>query len=185
MVISLNEFVRRQTKHSPFSHYEGSDVSLVAMAEANFEKAKPGYRDGVLLIPVPAEGFFCPIVKLEEGDGVKGVFEPRAEGEAPRIHSLTGPAGFKSPAKFVDIVIYSKAVLAETKDNSTDSDWEIISINASLVEDEPQHFLSMLGNHFGMSGGTDTKMSDSEFVAALKKSYLFWFDKALAPNLTK
>ena len=179
-MISINEFVRRHAENSPLSHYSGSWTSLVAMVEDNFDKAKPGYRDGVKVVPVPPQGFFAPIVRLTEGDIVNGTFSPRKEGEDPRIHTITVPFGTKVPAEFVDIVIYSHDVLAEKGEFSTDAEWEIISINASLTSGDPQHFLSMFCNHFNLSGGTDTKMSNDEFVAKLKESYLFWCDKALA-----
>ena len=63
----LNEFVKRQTAEAPFSHYEGDLDELLRLAAENFDKAKPGYRDGVINIPVPAEGFFSPVVEMEEG----------------------------------------------------------------------------------------------------------------------
>ena len=38
---------------------------------------------------------------------------------------------------------------------------------------------TMLANHFQFSGGTETKMSDAKFIAALRKSAEYWKDKAL------
>jgi len=80
----------------------------------------------------------------------------------------------------VDVVLYRKDVLAENKENTTDAEWEIVSINASPEEGElPIMPDTLIANHFQLSGGTATNMSDSEFVEALKKSVLYWKDKAL------
>lgn len=178
MTIEFNSFVRRQTVESPFSHWTLSDGTLLELVQANLDKAKAGYRDGVILVPVPAEGFFSSVIQLQAGDKLHGEFKARRDGEEPRktLHAV----GQKIPAKSVDVVLYSKAVLAEGKENSTDADWEIVSINASPeAGDLPIMPDTLMANHFKLSGGTATNMSDSEFVAALRQSVLYWKDKAL------
>jgi len=40
----------------------------------------------------------------------------------------------------------------------------------------------LMHNHFGSDGGTRTNLSDEQFVAMLKDSFIFWSDKALAAN---
>jgi hypothetical protein len=86
------------------------------------------------------------------------------------------------PAGYVEIVWYSHATLLEPGSKpSTDADWEIVSINASLNEEEmPMPVETLIRNHFKEAGGTTTGMSDSEFVKALKKSREFWSNKAMA-----
>lgn len=175
---AISDFVRRQTKKSRFSHFEGSYIELLALVEDNFNKAKPGYRDGVCLVPVPSENFFTGVVQLKEGDKLKGVFAPRYPGEKPRKSTwLSG--GDKIPAKQVDIVLYRSDVLSENNSRSSNADWEIISINASPIEGEevPIPVGSLLANHFNLSGGTATNMSNDEFVETLRKSVLWWQDK--------
>lgn len=192
--VAMNAFVRRQTPDSEFSHYEGSEADLVELVEANLDKGVRGYRDGVLLVPVPAEGFYSAVRTLREGDLLRGEYKARREGETPRKHIGydTPPVGYdaasmrarrncKTPAQSVEIVLYAHAVLAEDDDASTDADYEIVSINASPTGEmnmpmDPDTFMA---NHFGASGGTDTQMSDSEFVAELRRCYEFWKDKAL------
>ena len=38
---------------------------------------------------------------------------------------------------------------------------------------------TLMANHFGIDGGTETHMSPAEFEAALKASYLYWWDKGI------
>lgn len=178
MKIAFNNFARRQTETSPFSHWAVFDDVVVSRVQENFGKAKPGYRDGVILVPVDPEGFFSSVIQLKAGDKLEGEFKARREGEDPRktLHAK----GQKLPAKAVDVVLYRKDVLAENKDNSTDADWEIISVNASPeTGDVPIQPETLIANHFQLSGGTATNMTDSEFVAALKTSVLYWKDKAM------
>lgn len=183
----ISNFVRRQTPQSGFSHWEISDEDFLARLHRNFDKAKPGYRDGVCLVPVEPEGFFSGIVQLQEGDKLVGEYVARKAGEDPRksSYSLTGK---KIPAVSVYIVLYRHDVLAENNENETDAEWEVVSVNASPTKDEPPIPVgALIANHLGLSGGTSTKMSDFVFVTLLRQSVEFWKDKALAcpENLRK
>jgi hypothetical protein len=88
------------------------------------------------------------------------------------------------PAVRVDIVLYRHDVLAENKENETDAEWEIVSVNASpTLEETPISTGTLIANHLQLSGGTSTNMTDSEFVTLLRKSVEFWGDKAnVAPE---
>jgi len=188
MKIVVNDFVKRQTPDSRFSHFTGSWDELRDLVEAHWENAKPGYREGVLLVRVPVQGFFTSVVKLAEGAKLMGDFVPRREGEFPR-KTLTTTSRDKSSAQSVDIVLYNTTVLAEdalmTKAGCTDGSmidepsWEIISINASCVAGEtPMSPMVLMHNHFGSSGGTSTHLTDTDFVDMLRHSFEFWRDKA-------
>lgn len=180
--IHINSFVTRQTPESPFSHFEHTWEELVARVEHNFDNAKPGYREGVILVPVEPEGFFSGVVTLKEGDKLVGEYKPRRPGEEPR-KQVRAVGATKMPAKQVDIVLYASSVLAEDGDNEQPADgdtWEVISINANPVEGEmPIPTGALIANHLGLDGGTATNMTDSEFVALLRESVAFWKDKAL------
>ena len=181
MSIELNDFVKRQTKDSEFSHFEGTWDQLVGRVIRNFEaeRTTPGYRDGVVLVHVEPDDFFSAVVDLEEGDKVEGEFKRRREGEEPRLSYRIVNKG-KQPAKAVDVVLYRHDVLAEDNDNTTDAEWEIISINArTTAEDQPIEPFTLMHNHFGSDGGTDTKMSDSDFAAALEVSFNYWKNKGM------
>jgi hypothetical protein len=178
-MIRINPFVLRQTANSPFSHHEleGGDEALIALVSQNFNGARPGYRPEVLLVPVPPEGFFTSVVQLSPGDVLSGSYTPRREGEEPRKR-IGSPGGQKMPARSVEIVLYHASILGE--DATGEEGWEIISINASPWEGPmPIDPETLIANHFEMSGGTATGMSDAEFVAALRESVMFWKNKAL------
>jgi hypothetical protein len=183
--IGINDFVRRQTSDSEFTHYEGSLEKVAEMALENLENAEPGYREGVCLVPVPPEGFFCGLVSLQEGDELVGRYEARRPGEEPRKSVRASREGrSKMPARQVKVVLYRKDVLEESDEDRTGCDWDVISINGSPVEGEmPIAPMTLIANHFQLDGGTATGMSPEEFEAALKESVLFWKDKAmLAPK---
>ena len=180
MKIAISNFVRRQTAESQYSHWTLTDQELLNLIESNFNKAKPGYREGVLLIPVAPQGFYSSIVQLKAGDKLAGVYEARKEGEAPRKSTYSVNRN-KIPAVAVDIVLYSHATLAENNEQSCEADWEVISVNASPIEGEvPIPTGALIANHLQLSGGTATNMSNDDFVALLRKSVEFWSDKALS-----
>jgi hypothetical protein len=178
-----NPFVLRQTQSSSFSHYNGNIEDIPKMAQVNFLNAKEGYRDGVITIRVPPEGFFSSVVSLTEGQELTGSYVPRAKDEAPR-KQIRAKGATKIPAAQVDIVLYRSDVLAEDGDNHlkpSTNNWEVISINAAPVVGEmPIDPMTLMSNHFGADGGTDTKMTDAELVAALREGFDFWSNKALA-----
>lgn len=179
MDIHINSFVRRQTKTSPFSYWTFDDEELLHRIKAGWEKRKPGYRDGVTLVPINPEGCFSGIVKLKAGDMLVGIYEARKAGEEPRKHTYA--VGEKLPASNCYVVLYHHDVLVEGNENETDKEWEMVSFNASPDDKEPPISPgTLMANHFKLSGGTDTRMTDSEFVAALRVSVEYWKDKALA-----
>jgi len=181
-IIGVSEFVKRQTKDSSFSYFDGSWDELLELTAKNFSNAHKGYRDGVVLIPVPPENFYSAIKVLEDGDELVGDYSPRKEGETPRKHLYV--IGEKVSAKKVEIILYRKDVLEEDGDCSTKCDWEIISVNASPTdEDVPMQPNTLIANHFHFDGGTKTNMPDDEFAEALKESVTYWKNKALVKGI--
>jgi hypothetical protein len=187
MKIHVNDFVKRQTAESHFSHFTGTWEELVEQVEANFDSAKPGYRDGVLLVPVDPgtstiPGFYSGVMQLSEGNVLVGNFESRRDGEEPR-KVVTTEGREKLPAKSVEIVLYASTVLKEGGDNglpAEEGNWEIISVNANPFDEEmPIDPNVLMHNHFGSEGGTATGLPDAEFVAMLRTSFEFWKDKAM------
>lgn len=180
MKIHITNFVRRQTETSQHSHWNISDEDLVNRITNNLHKAHNGYREGVILVPIDPNGFFSSITDLKINDHLNGSFTCRREGEEPRKSIFV--VGNKAPAKTVWIVLYAHHVLAEKNENETAADYEVVSVNASPTEDNepaPMPPETLIANHFELSGGTATKMTDAEFVESLRKSVLYWKDKAL------
>lgn len=184
MKIHITNFVRRQTPQSGYSHWTISDSELLSRVTSNLHKAVPGYRNGVILVPVDPEGFFSSTVELRDGDKLVGEYVARRQGEEPRkstyvLKNQFGERVEKSPAVSVYIVLYSHDVLSEKNENETDADYEIVSVNANITDEEaPIPTGALIANHFELSGGTATKMTDSEFVALLRKSVLYWKNKS-------
>jgi len=180
--ITYNSFVRRQTAESHLSHTVCSEDEVLRRVREAFGDAKPGYRPGVVLVPISPDGFFSSVVVLKDGDKLAGEYTPRRKGEVPRKHVYV-KGGEKPPAVAVDVVLYASTVLAEDGDNelpAEDGNWEVISLNARLTEgEEPMPPETLMANHFGASGGTRTMMEDASFVAALQRSYEYWKDKEM------
>lgn len=185
MKIHITNFVRRQTRESQYSHWDHTDAELIELVEKNLHRAKPGYREGVILVPVDPKGFYSSTIILQEGDKFEGEYVSRQPGEEPRkstyvVANKDGLDLQKSEAVNAYVVLYSHEVLAEKNENETDAEYEIVSINASVTDEEaPIPTGALIANHFELSGGTATKMTDSEFVEALRKSVLYWKDKSL------
>jgi len=180
--IIVNEFAKRQTRDSRFSHFEGTWDQVIDMVRQNWNTRRPSYRDDVVIVDVPVDRFYSGVVFLEPGDELSGGFESRQPGESPRKF-LVARGKRKATAKSVEVVLYSSLVLAEDGDNELEAvtgNWEIISINASPTKVKmPINPMVLMHNHFGSDGGTNTKMSDSEFVEALSESFMRWKDKAM------
>jgi len=170
---ALNSFVRRQTADSRFSHFAGTEDQLLDMLTEHFGNATPGYKPGVCLVSVPAEGFFSGVVELTEDTELKATFEARREGEDAFIN-VVAVGATKLPAKFVEIVLYSHDELgAEATTNAT---WEIISINARPTEgDEPMHPIAMMRNMLELTGGNKATYTADEFCKAIR----YWSSRAM------
>jgi hypothetical protein len=179
-LIKCNNFVKRQTMSSPFSYYCGTWEDLEELAYLWFDDARPGYKEGVQLITVPARGFFSGLVQLvpQSADGLAtplvAEFKPRAPGE-DAVVAVTA-RGAKQPAAYVDLVIYAHDVLVEEGSASTDAAWEIISINARVAEaPEPMLPVTMMRNFLGKTGGTRATYTAEEFAASIE----FWSKHAM------
>ena len=185
--VGFDPFVRRQTPNSRFSYTTLTDEQVLQLIKLNWERRKPGYRPEVVLVPVAPAGFFSNIAILQVGDKLVGGYEPRQEGEDPRKFTVLAStddrpvAERKLPAVFVDIVLYHRdALLEDIKPGEPEPgyEWNIVSINANLDADTPIEPGVLIANHLHLSGGTETKMTDEQFVAQLRQSVRYWKDKS-------
>ena len=107
MKIMLNNFVQRQLGErglqSRFSYFSGSEEQLIKLVEENFNKKTVGYRDGVYLVPVPSEGFYSGISKIDDNAIIWSRLEARREGEEA-VLVKSNLNGTKQPAKVFNIV---------------------------------------------------------------------------------
>lgn len=190
MQIHTNSYVvARQTADSELSFFDGEWDEIVARTVAAFDQATPGYREGVVLVPIDPTGCFSGVATLsydadsKEGSKLFGEYTPRREGETPR-KTLRATGATKIAAKGCEIVLYASTVLAEEGSNelpAEEGNWEIISLNASPTEGTmPIHPDTLMHNHFGSDGGSATGLSSADFEAMLKVSFEYWKDKAMA-----
>ncbi len=175
--IGINALVLRQTPESKYSHFDGSFEELSKLVEECFWAAAPGYRDGVVLVPLPPERFFSGVVELTPDTPLKAEFSARRKGEDPYT-SVVALGGEKLPAKVVEVVCYRRGVLLEEGPNaaSTEAEWEIVSLNARATEGpEPLTPVAMARNFLGLAGGTKADYSAEEFARAI----MYWSKRAM------
>ena len=180
MLIKMSDFAKRQTKKSKYGHFSGTWEELELLVTQHFYNQKQGYRNGVVLVVVPPERFFTSIVKVDENTFFAPEFSARQEGEVPYL-SFVSVGGRKMPAKSVEIALYHKDVLAENDENSTDADWEIVSINCSpFTGGVPLPPMTRARNNLRMVGGTDSKYAELsreelvELVRTMSEEIVFW-----------
>ena len=181
MKIITNTFALRHTAASPFSHYTGTWSQLEALVAAHFDQAVPGYRPGVLLVPVPPmdldamADFYSGVVVVDNATTFVVTYEPRRPGEEPFIDvKAIAP---KEEAVAVEVVLYSRALLAEDGSNTDPSaDFEIVSINARTSHGpEPMTPMAMARNMLGLTGGTKATYTAEEFAVAI----YYWSQRAM------
>ncbi|KKL85601.1 hypothetical protein LCGC14_1953130 [marine sediment metagenome] len=167
-LIAINDFVRRQTTNSQYTDYNGTWEELRQLVEKSFKHGEPreGYRYGVCLIEVCANGFYTyNDFPRFEGMKLSACYEKTAgrEHEPPQIKVKIEED--KIPCSFVDIVLYRHDVLAENNENTTDAEWEIISINGRLSEEPlPMEPLTIVRNWKQLPGGSAMPDSTPEEV---------------------
>lgn len=176
MNIAINEFVRRQTAESKYSHYDGSFDELVALVEKHFDQATTGYKDGVVLVPVPPEDFLSGVVKITGSTPLHTTFESRRDGEEPYLQIVALFGGEKMRAKVVEVVVYRHDILEEDGDASSEAEWEVVSINARPTEEEePPTPMAMARNFLNLNGGTKAEYTAEEFA----RSIAYWSSHAM------
>lgn len=179
MLIKCSDLVKRQVKGSSFSHsdkYSFEEIEKITeSAWQDPQNRTPGYRDGVILVRIPAEGFVSGIVPLKTATKTKSRVAARQIGEEPYLQVCA--KGARLAAEQVDIVLYSREVLSETRENThLEADYEIVSINVAPMGGAPMQPYTMARNQLQMVGGTKGTY-DSDTWA---KSVAFWHHHALA-----
>lgn len=177
--VHISSFVRRQTKESPYTHWNFDDKTLFNRLK-HFNKMYPGYRTGVEIVEIDPAKVHSSQKTLVDGDVLIGKYSSRQPGEAPRkSYYVRSP---KLEARSCFVVLYHHDVLKEKNENESECDWEVVAVLASSTADPeppPMDPDTLIANHFELSGGTATKMSSDDFVAALKQSVLYWKDRAM------
>lgn len=171
--------LKNNARNSGNSYSNLSPEKIIERVLDNWNKATPGQGETTLerkiLVPVEAEGFFCPPrALLVPGMDVKAEVKLRQQGEDPTIETYVTEeearrhnALVEIPAKRVDVVCYSaEALLENNGERSTDCDWEIVCLLASQ-EKEPMLPVAMARNYLEKPGGTKGEYSAKEFAEAI------------------
>ena len=180
--VNVNEFVRRQIKGSGKTYADGISFEQIAqnaqkqLANGNY---KPGYRDGVVLVQEDSNlihQYICPFVKINEGTELIAQIIRRRPEENPYIQ-IRALNGIPLKTGSVDLILYHHDVLAETNEQSTDSDWELISFHAvpDGITDLPMGPITMMRNQLQLPGGTKGNYDSKQWAYSVK----FWQEYAI------
>lgn len=183
--VECSEFVKRQTKESGYSHFEGSwnELADIANSYINTNMVKPGYKNGVILISLPRfelYKFKSATVSVTDETKLNVSYAPRQKGEASFIR-VSAKAN-KQPAKAVELICYRADVLEEDSDRSTTAEWEIIAIKArSSLDEEPMDPYTMARNFLHLKGGTKGEFTAEQFA----KSIVYWNNHSMCTGKPK
>ena len=189
--VEVNDFCKRQTEDSQFTHFYGTwdELSLLATEILMDCKCHPecfecevlsrGYRDGVSILHVPknfVHAFFTYTdYPMFEGMKLSAVYErvPGREHEPPKVQIRIEEE--KKECKYVDLILYSHEVLEEDGDASTNATWEIVSINGRLnKETPPMDPMTIVRNWKHLPGGTEMKGATPEEVLEMLCKSIMW-----------
>jgi hypothetical protein len=190
-IVEINDFCKRQTEDSQFTHFSGTwdALGLLATELIMYAKKYPeyfdnpliseGYRNGVIIIHVPfpfVHRFFTySDFPMFEGMKLSAVYEkvPGREYEPPKLQVKIEED--KKRCNYVDLILYHHDVLEEDKDASTDAEWEIVSINGRLNEDPPpMDPITIVRNWKHLPGGTEMKGKTAEEVLEMICDSILW-----------
>jgi len=181
--VALGDFAaERNRPGTGYSYYSGTTDQLIDLIKANWatrvpgagrepkteeEKKNPNLKE-VVIVKVPAAGFMTTTVMADEKMPFTAAFVRRRAHEEPfvRVTSTRDP----EPAEFASVVLYHKDTLGKNGERSTKADWEIVTIIASPVENEPMDPVTMMRNMRGKSGGTLVTYTAEQLLEAIE----FW-----------
>lgn len=172
--------IKNNSRHSGNSYTTLDRRDVVLRVLDHWSKARPGAGetglDRKILIRIPPDGFYCPPrAKLVEGMVVKAEVKLRQDGEDPTLETYVEEDEAQRcnalvivPAKYVDVVCYSREALLENNGkSSTGCDFEIVCLLASVGDNEPMMPMAMARNYLEMPGGTKSDYTAREFAEAV------------------
>ena len=155
-----DDFVYRQKPNSgkTYSLLSFSEIAKYAQDKLNKNEFTKGYRDGVVIVKIDDElskQFICPFVEINDDSLLKAEVARRRPDEEHyiRIKATNGKA---LETGSVELILYRNDVLKETNENTSDSDWELISFHAlpKGIKEMPMGAVTMMRNQLQLPGGT-------------------------------
>jgi hypothetical protein len=185
MSIGWSDFARR--RHVPggtHAWFAGTFEELLDLVREHWDRRGPGAGrtglDEVVVVPVPAARFVGSTVLVKDDTPLFAALDRRQPHEEPYIRvTADGP---REPALHAAVVLYSAATLLENGGTRTgEYDWEVVSLQASAVADEPMHPVTMARNFLAKPGGTFAPYTAQQFAEAV----WYWSRRAAAQDSTK
>ena len=172
--VAVNSFVRRQIKGSGKTYSETlsfEEIALDAQNQMLKRSFKEGYRDGVRIVNANnknIEHFYCPYVKINNNTELISKMVKRQDNEESYIQTRA-ITGKQLEAEKVEYILYRHDILAENNENSTNKDWELISIHAipKGVDKMPMGPVTMMRNQLNLEGGTRAHYTSEEWAEAV------------------
>ena len=162
-------------RHNPgtgYSYFQGSRSELLELVQENWSQRKPGSGrsnlDEVVIVPMPSARFMTTTVPADDELTLKAQNYRRREHEDPYLRVTA--EGAARPADFAQVVLYSRETLGKNDERSRSTDWEVVSIIASPVENEPMDPVTMMRNMRGKSGGTQVDYTAEQLLDSIE----FW-----------
>lgn len=169
----------RHKKGTGNSFFNISPTEVLKRVSCNFGQRTPGTGetgiDRKVLVSIDPTGFFISsTLELKDDYPISAEVVRRQAHEAPYIETFIEEAAAQAlgipyaPAKFCNIVCYSKEALLENDgERSTDCEWEIVAVLASLENRVTMPPLTMARNFLELPGGTKSIYSAGEFAEAI------------------
>ena len=177
MKVQVNNFVKRQTKSSGKAYSEELSFDFFAKyAQKKLIKNEfiEGYRPEVRIVKLEnkyVHKVFCPYVRITKETRLSAKVVKRREDEDFYIQ-VRAMNGNLVGSGSVDLILYRNDILLENNENTTNADWELVSINAipKGVKSMPMGPITMMRNQLELNGGTKAEYSSDEWA----KSVQFW-----------
>ena len=120
--------------------------------------------------------FACPFIKITEETTLTATVIKRRPHERPYIQ-IRALNGTPLQTGSVDLILYHQDVMAETNEQTNNSEWELISFHAvpEGVENMPMGPVTMMRNQLHLSGGTKAQYDSKQWAQSVK----FWQEYAV------
>ena len=169
--VGVNDFVRRQIEGSGKTSSKSMTFNEIAKhAEEQMIRNAftEGYRKGILVVNADnsiRDNFICPFVLIKQDTLLISKLVKRQEHEEPYIQTRALNGSLLKTGK-VELILYSNDVLKEKNENTTDAQWELISINSipEGINKMPMGPVTMMRNQLNLSGGTKAFYSSNEWA---------------------
>ena len=162
-------------RHKPgtgYSYFDGNPSELVELVQQHWAERKPGVGrsnlDEVVAVPMPSARFLTTTVSVDDSSELKAQNYRRRDHEEAYVRVTA--EGQPQPAEFAQVILYSKDTLGKNNERSRPSDWEIVTIIASPVENEPMDPVTMMRNMKGKAGGTQVNYTADQLLDSID----FW-----------